>query len=143
LGGKDLAFDQVKQAWNALLIGMPAESVALLRSLKQAGYRLYLLSNTNIFHFNAINLEMQEKFGIRALAELFDHSYYSFEVGMRKPDREIYQKVLDDHNLDPARTIFIDDNAENISASRALGIASVQKRKEEPLQDLLRAAGIF
>jgi FMN phosphatase YigB (HAD superfamily) len=126
---------QVKQAWNALLIGMPAENVGLLRNLKADGYNLYLLSNTNILHYSSIQSEMQQKFGLDSLDELFDKAYISYKIGMRKPDAEIYEHVMKD--IDPERSIFIDDNEDNVKASIAAGISAVQKLKNETLQEVL------
>ena len=135
LSGVPLTPEQVKQAWNALLIGMPGENVDLLRNLKANGYKLYLLSNTNILHYSSIQTEIQEKFGLNSLDELFDKAYISYKIGMRKPDVEIYEYVIRD--IDPGRSIFIDDNEDNVKASIAAGIPAVQKLKNETLPEFL------
>jgi len=135
---EDLSDEQIKIAWNAILIGMPLESVDLLKKLKQQGYKLYLLSNTNIFHYTEINKEMQIKYGVNALSDLFDMAYYSFQMGMRKPDAEIFQKVISDHNLLSTSTIFIDDNADNINGSLQAGVPAILKTKHQSLVDLFK-----
>jgi HAD superfamily hydrolase (TIGR01549 family) len=133
----ELTFEEVKNAWEALLIGMPKESVTLLKDLKRAGYKLYLLSNTNIFHYNFINNEMRNKFGIDKLADLFDEAYYSFKIGMRKPEIEIYEYVIHNHGLSLERTVFIDDNEDNIKGALKAGIQGIYKTKDLSLNKLV------
>jgi len=133
----DFSLDQVKKAWDALLVGMPAENVDLLRKLKNEGYQLYLLSNTNVFHYSCINNEMQEKFGLGSLDELFDNAYISYKMGMRKPDTEIYYKLMQNPDIDPAKSIFIDDNEDNVNASIEAGIPAVHKSKSMSLIETL------
>ena len=48
--------------------------------------------------------------------------YYSFEMGMRKPDVAIFNHLLKKHDLSPKRTLFIDDKKENTDAAASLGI---------------------
>ena len=60
--------------------------------------------------------------GISSFKELFDAEYYSHLVGMRKPDAEIYEHVLEDQGLTAQETIFFDDNPDNIKSARSLGI---------------------
>jgi FMN phosphatase YigB (HAD superfamily) len=143
LGEINLIGQQVKTAWDALLIGIPMESVELLQDLRKTGYKLYLLSNTNIFHYTYIQKEMKEKFGINHLDELFDASFYSFKMGMRKPDAEIYHKVLADINMPGANMVFIDDNADNIRGAIAAGLPGLHLPKNVPLQNLLKEEGII
>jgi putative hydrolase of the HAD superfamily len=54
--------------------------------------------------------------------QCFEKVYYSFEMGMRKPDTEIFNHLLKKHDLSPKRTLFIDDKKENTDAAAALGI---------------------
>jgi len=137
IGGVHFTPEQIKQAWNALLIGIPGENIDLLRKLRDDGYKLYLLSNTNILHYSSIQIEMQEKFGLDSLDQLFDQTYISYKIGMRKPDAEIYKHVMLNHNIDPARAIFIDDNEDNIKAAISAGIPAVLKPKDLTLEEVL------
>ena len=54
--------------------------------------------------------------------QCFEKVYYSFEMGMRKPDEEIFNYLLKKHDLSPKRTLFVDDKKENTDAAAALGI---------------------
>ena len=137
INSSGLSHEQVKQAWNALLIGMPEENIDLLRKLKNEGYKLYLLSNTNILHYSSITNEMQEKFGLDSLEELFDETYISYKMGMRKPDTEIYLHLIQNPDIDPAKSIFIDDNEDNVNAANESGILAVHKPKNLTLKEVL------
>lgn len=91
-----------------------APTAALIADLKQAGYRLYVLSNMSREFIDF--LREQEVYAN------FDGDVVSCEVGIVKPMPEIYDLLLERFDLDPAETIFIDDRRENIDAAEAKGI---------------------
>lgn len=68
-----------------------------------------------------------------AFYQCFEKVYFSFEVGMRKPDTEIYLHVLQQNDLSPKRTLFVDDKKENTDAAQALGLQvwNLQVGKED------------
>jgi putative hydrolase of the HAD superfamily len=137
-----LSKTQVTEAWNALLLGMRPEIPALLEKIRSK-YPVYLLSNTNSFHLNFIDEEMKEQFGLPDLRCLFDRAYYSFEIGMRKPGREIYDHVIRENNLDPGTTLFLDDNADNVKGALSAGILALQMERNGSLEDALTQAGVI
>lgn len=51
----------------------------------------------------------------------FDYVYLSFEIGLRKPDREIYEYVLKDLKISPKNILFIDDDTNNILMAKECG----------------------
>jgi len=83
------------------------------------------LSNTNEIHFNFYNNIIRSKFKINYLSDLFEKAYYSHRIGLRKPDKEIYNLVLNQNNLKPKETLFIDDSEPNIKSAKTLGINSI------------------
>lgn len=108
------------EAWNCILVDFPKHRLEFLKELKREGrYRLILLSNTNHIHIDWVreNVAFFEDF-----KSCFDAFYLSQEINLRKPDLEIYEYVLAQHNLNPAETLFIDDTAENTEAAEKLGI---------------------
>jgi glucose-1-phosphatase len=143
ISNTSLSLNQVKHAWNALLIGLSHESVNLLKILKSKGYNLFLLSNTNIFHYNAIQEEVISNYGLNKLDDLFDKAYYSFISGMRKPEPGFYKEIIYTHHLDPIKTVFIDDNEDNIRGGIEAGIPSVHKTKDITLVDLLKGIDVI
>ena len=120
--GKAISDEELDQAWNALLLDFPSSRVELLRKAAK-NYRLFLLSNTNIIHYQKYNTEFNSNYGIN-LDDLFEKAYWSFQIGMRKPDSEIYDYVIKSSNLNPAQTLFIDDSLVNINAAIERGITS-------------------
>src|SRR5690606_18740637 len=88
-----LAAEDIINSWNELLIGVPQENFDTLLDIKKK-YKTFLLSNTNAIHLAHIDEYMEENFGIGSLSGLFDKAYYSFELGLRKPGREIYDFVI-------------------------------------------------
>jgi len=107
--------EEFEQVWNSMLFGLIPGRLELIQSLKTR-YRLFLLSNTNIVHYNYLIPECQEIFG------LFDQCYFSFEMGKRKPSVEIFQQVLEEQGLLPEETLFIEDSPQHIITANGLGI---------------------
>jgi len=101
--------------WNSMLLGLMPGRLELIQSLSQK-YRLFLLSNTNAIHYDFLEPECKPLF------QLFEHCYFSHEVRMRKPEPEIFMKVLQDNNLMASETLFVEDSAQHVQAADALGI---------------------
>jgi putative hydrolase of the HAD superfamily len=131
----DVTDRQIDEAWNSILINYPSEKFELLKKLR-SGYRVLALSNINELHIAAINSAVQKLFGAPAVADYFHHAYYSNEVGHRKPERKIYELVLESEKIDPTRTLFIDDKAENTKAAAALGIQTYHLTDRDSLVGL-------
>lgn len=127
----------VDTAWNAMLGRIPQERVALLEKLRP-DYRLFLLSNTNRIHIPAFLEIVHADYGFNVLDTLFERTYFSCMIGMRKPDREIFDFVLAENDLDPADTLFIDDSVQHVEGALAAGLPAVHLDLEkETLRDLL------
>jgi putative hydrolase of the HAD superfamily len=134
--------EEIARAWNAILIDYPAYKIDLLKDLKQR-YNTFALSNINETHVNTINAEVNTRFGLPAFSTLFNYAYYSNEVGYRKPDKEIYELVLNKENLIPEQTFFVDDKAENVEAAKKLGIQAYQLTNRNNLTQLLAELNII
>jgi putative hydrolase of the HAD superfamily len=119
-GREGLTRQQVKHAWNSLILSFRSSSIEYLRTL-QSSYSIYLLSNTNKIHHEYFSRIFEGEIGYGKLESLFLKAYLSFEIGMRKPDREIYDYVIRDAGINPMETLFIDDSLPNIEAAKALG----------------------
>jgi putative hydrolase of the HAD superfamily len=136
--GIELEPQQIIDCWNALLIRMEADTLQYLRELSQA-YPVYLLSNTNAIHLAEINRHMLEVHGVPNLESLFDKAYFSFRLGMRKPDLEIYDYVLQDLGLKGEEVLFIEDSLANIAGAEKAGLRCVFKPKEKSLREVVEA----
>lgn len=130
-----VSHDELAAAWNALLVGFRKESILHLAQLSGC-YRLYLLSNTNSIHHGAFSAFFKRDTGLDRLEDCFTKAWYSHELGLRKPDADIYQAVLAEGNLHPETTLFIDDSAANIAAAAALGIQTRRLLTGERIEEL-------
>lgn len=114
-------------AWNALLLGPIAGREEQVRALA-AHYRIALLSNTNAIH--------AEVWGPQC-APIFAHmeqTFFSFELGLRKPDAAIYRHALDRMGLDASRTLFVDDLPANVAGAQRLGMHTLLIDPHDPAQ---------
>ena len=134
LSGLDLSDESIDEAWNAMLVGIPAERTRLLGKLKKR-YRLYMLSNTCPLHVPVFEQMYYDAAGV-TMHQVFDRIYYSFEIGQHKPDRAAWEHVIRDANIQPGETLFIDDNIHNIKASQELGFQAIHMHERTTLTDL-------
>lgn len=111
----------VLDAWNAMLLEFRTESLVNLTELS-GKYELYLLSNTNSIHISAFRKIFTRDTGKPTLDDYFRKAWYSHEIGLRKPYREVYEFVLREGNMEPGETFFIDDTTSNIEMANEIGI---------------------
>jgi len=128
---------KIDNAWNAMLLDFPKERLDLLNKLKNK-YRLFLLSNTNEIHLIDYQKQLQDKFNINNLGEFFEKEYYSHVVGLRKPNREIFEMVLNENNLIASETLFIDDSIQHIEGAKLVGINAYHLTNGESITDLFK-----
>jgi len=116
---------QLIDAWNAMLGPIAKIRFDMLARLKEQ-YTLYLLSNTNHTHLQFFYGYLQRSHGIENIEGMyFAKAYYSHLVRMSKPDRRIYEHVIEDVQINPAESIFIDDNLANVESAREVGLHAV------------------
>jgi putative hydrolase of the HAD superfamily len=121
---------QIIDAWNALLLDIPVKRVQKMQDLAKK-YRLFILSNTSQLHIIDVNRILKEQTGVSDLKDLVEHAYYSYDMGLRKPNPEIYLEVLENSNLLVDETLFLDDNLDNIIAAQKLGIHCIHVTDED------------
>jgi FMN phosphatase YigB (HAD superfamily) len=114
------SIEDILKAWNAILADFPLYRLEFLQMLSQK-YRLFLLSNTDAIHIDTFEQKSGTSF-YSDFYQCFEKVYFSFEIGMRKPNPEIYSFVLDQHGLQAKQTLFVDDKKENTDAAQALGL---------------------
>ncbi len=119
--GRAASRSSLDAAWNALLLEIPPRTLQVLRSLRTKGYRLALLSNTNPIHIDEVRRRLGP-FGYGEFARCFERIFYSYEMGLRKPDPAIYAAVDRELGITkPKEVLFIDDNAANIASAAKHG----------------------
>lgn len=111
--------DEIDAAWMAFLQDIPAEKIELLKQLRSR-YRILMLSNTNPLHIEQSARTAFEAHGT-TMNELFDKCYLSYEIGLTKPGRDIFEYLLNDAGVEPGECLFLDDGQKNIDTARAMG----------------------
>jgi len=132
--GVPLSDSQILHAWNAMLLDFPLRRLQILQQLR-IYYDLFLLSNTNETHEKAFNTTLKENHGIPSIGHFFDKVYYSHRVGLRKPGKEIFQRILDENNLKPEHTLFIDDSPQHIATAKSLGLQTIHLEKGMSIEE--------
>jgi 2-haloacid dehalogenase len=119
------------------MLGGPIDgTVEILRELKDAGVRLYALTNMET-HTYPVRRERFE------FLRWFEGTVVSSDVGIAKPDPRIFLLLLERYGLQAASTLLIDDSARNVEAARALGIPTVHFQSPEELRRELEEAGVL
>lgn len=127
----NVPLNAIKDTWNTILGTFPEYRLEFLEHLA-AKYPLFLLSNTDFTHIEAFKKKVGNHFYNRFVS-CFEKVYYSFEMGMRKPDTAIYKFLIDAHQLNPVQTLFVDDKEENTNAAKKTGLRvwNLQVGKED------------
>ncbi|MEO0404037.1 MAG: HAD family phosphatase [Bacteroidota bacterium] len=112
---------QIKSAWNAILKGISKDRIQLIHDLSNS-HRTFLLSNTNALHVEAFEKVLEEVMGMEFYRTAFEHIHYSNVLGMRKPHPETFLHVCSLHDLEPARTLFIDDSKQHVDGALKAGL---------------------
>lgn len=130
---------QLIDAWNALLLPIPKERIDRIKVLASS-YRLFLLSNTNPIHIKDVNRILIECAEVPALENLFETTWYSYDLGLIKPDTSIYETILRIKELKANETVFLDDNADNIKGALSTGISALHVTEQQHLLEQLKHA---
>ena len=122
------SIEDIRAAWLSMLDELPQERLDYIASLRRAGYRTILLSNSNELHWDPIWEQYR-------LGEYFDAVFASHHLHMAKPNQEIFDHVAREANIDGARTIYVDDLEKNRAAGEKYAgwktVESIEKLKTE------------
>jgi len=106
-------------------------------------YRTFLLSNINAIHFDFVHTYLKSEFGMENNDDLFEKTYYSHLMGKRKPDAEIFEQVLQENNLNPAETLFIDDSPQHLETAKKLGLQTYLMTAPNNIQQFFKVNGLL
>jgi len=109
---------QIDEAWCALIVGFDPEKIKFLQELKSY-YSIYLFSNTNSIHVRLFKKLFEEQFHF-PIDDIFVKTFYSNEIGLRKPDPASFKKVLKIAGIKASETLFIDDRKENVEGAASV-----------------------
>ena len=116
----DLSNDKIDRIWNYVIVKINQDLLDIVLSLKNR-YKIMILSNTNFIHKLYYDKLVVDIYG-KNLKQLFDKVFYSFEVRSRKPELEIYQKVIDESSYSGKEILFFDDMKENLEIPKVIGM---------------------
>ena len=136
--GREMTMDECYYAWHGYVESVPQRNLDMLLRLRQQGYKVCLLSNTNPFMMQWACSPAFDG-GHHPLDFYFDHLYLSYECRVMKPSPEIFQMMLDGQQATPEETLFIDDSPKNCAAARALGIHTLCPQNNEDWIPSLRS----
>lgn len=125
-----VAFLEQFRGWPEGLFDGAAELVAAVRRTTPAG----CLSNTNTLHSADASL---------GLDSMFDVTFLSHELGLVKPDPEVFVHVVDALDVPPERVVFLDDNQLNVDAARAARFAAVRVQGPREAERALQELGVL
>jgi putative hydrolase of the HAD superfamily len=114
------SIEEIRTAWNTIIGEFPLYRLEFLQLLSHK-YRLFLLTNTDEIHISRFEHNVGVSF-FSDFYQCFEKVYYSYEMGMRKPDAGIFSFIVNKHDLSPKRTLFVDDKKVNTDAAATLGL---------------------
>lgn len=133
--GLFLSPDGIRNAWNAMLLSFREESLQYLDDLKNS-YKLFLLSNTNHIHIDWFKNKFHETKRKKSFDDYFSRAFYSCDIGLRKPDMECYEWVLDELSVEAGKTLFIDDSKGNIEGAKKAGLQTIHLLPGKKIEEL-------
>lgn len=128
--GKPLTHKECLYAWLGYLKELPQRNLDTIRRLRDEGYRICLLSNTNPFFMEWADSKAFDS-DSRSIRDHFDSIYVSYQCRMLKPSREIFEHVLRTESIRPGQLLFIDDSERNTDAAASLGIRTLHVHTNE------------
>ena len=141
-GKADLSDQQIDTTWNSLLIGVPPVNHQLLLAAKNK-YRTFLLSNINEIHLNFISDYLKREHEVDSNDMFFEKVYYSHLIGKRKPDRDIFEYVIADSDLDITETLFIDDSPQHLKTASEMGFHTHLMTTDDSLEKFMHRSGLL
>ena len=134
LNNPDATNDQINHAWCAMILNIPKERVNKLLELRK-DFNVFLYSNTNKIHIDKLELEFKAEHGID-FNSMFNAVFYSHEINDRKPEESSFKKVIELANVDPGRTLFVDDLEKNIIGARKIGLHTLWLKEGMEMAEL-------
>ena len=139
--GRELTTTDCYNAWHGYVDHVPQRNLDMLRLLRNQGYKVCLLSNTNPFMMMWAGADFDGQG--HPIGHFFDNMYLSYECGIMKPAPEIFQMMLRGQQALAKETLFVDDSPANCEAAARLGIHTLCPHNNEDwtgmLQDYLQS----
>lgn len=128
--GREVTMDDCYQAWHGYVDHVPKRNLEAILRLREQGYKVCLLSNTNPFMMQWACSPAFDG-GHHPIDYYFDRLYLSYECKVMKPSPEIFRMMLEGQQATADETLFIDDSPNNCAAAEALGIHTLCPQNNE------------
>jgi putative hydrolase of the HAD superfamily len=129
LVGRNLTMEECGFAWQGYVEHVPKRNLEAILSLRERGYKVCLLSNTNPFIMQWARKDFDGDG--HPISYFFDALYLSYECKVMKPHREIFEIMLRGQESLPEETIFVDDGPRNVETAAAMGMQTLCPRNNE------------
>lgn len=137
--GDNVQGRDIMKAWNSMLLSIPQERLDFLLELRK-NYKVFLLSNINEMHAGFADRYIKTNYNLQDWQiKCFDKVYYSHIIHDRKPNKSIYTYVINDADINPKETIFIDDLIDNVKAAKQAGLHAAQHNPADEIIDKLES----
>ena len=128
MSGRDVSDKDIDDAFRAFLLDIPQRRMDKVAELRKS-YRVVMLSNTNELHFpmesgKLVNSDYE-------IADYFDYCYLSFRMHMSKPDKAIFEVLLESEGLRAEECLYLDDGEQNIRVAKEMGFNCYLVRNED------------
>lgn len=123
--GCDLKDREIEEAFNKFLVDLPVDRLQKLREMRQEGYRLYMISNTNIIMYDGWIKRAFMQEGLKT-GDYFDGIITSYAEGVCKPDKRLFEILLNRYSLIPSESLLLDDSEANCETARSLGLSAIR-----------------
>ena len=140
--GRVVTYEECLYAWHGYVEQVPQKNLQMLLKLRQQGYQVCLLSNTNPF---MMQWAMSNEFdgNGHSMDYYFDNLYLSYKYKYMKPSPEIFKIMLEGQQSSAEETLFIDDGQKNVEAAKELGMKTLfPKNNEDWTEPLAKLLGI-
>lgn len=131
--GSEVSNKEIRQAWMGFFPPVIQERLDTIERLRLR-HRICLLSNTNPI---VMDWALSPQFSPegKPLNAYFDRMYLSYELGITKPDPEIFRRVIEAEQLQPNTTLFVDDGEANIQSAKSLGFLTLHINEGEDFRE--------
>ena len=124
-----------------MILDLPIARLNLLKALQDQPVRTFLLSNNNVLHKSHCDELLRKTTGDPGDSwdNYFAGVYFSQEMGDHKPNPSIFRRVINEQDLNPSRTLFLEDTLKNIEGARSVGLQTLHVVEHVEIANLMYA----
>jgi putative hydrolase of the HAD superfamily len=115
--------NDIRSAWNKMLLDLPENRLQFIEKTAKK-IPIFVLSNTNIVHKKAFDEILRRSGLYERFYACFQKVYFSHEIGMRKPDAEVFEFILAQNSIPKEKILFVDDSSQHIAGAKRLGLSA-------------------